>query len=199
MSDQVTLLAGERQRGETRRAILACNDYLRMGPGRSLAKLIERYRSAAETPPTKRLKTLKEWSTPKRYGWQARADEYDAETERIKNERRREVLETGLALDFERVTELKRLFDLLSGELYKMSRRKYINLWLADVKQIGRGDDAERVDLRRFNAPIVDQIRGVLGDLAAETGGRAGKVDITTGGGQAIKFITVVEPTEEGE
>lgn len=74
------LLAGPRQKGETRRAVIACNDYLRMGPGRSLAKLCKLYRTQRATqPPTRRLPTLKVWS--RKFGWVRRAEEYDVAME----------------------------------------------------------------------------------------------------------------------
>jgi len=82
---ETPLLAGRRQKGETRRAVIACNDYLRMGPGRSLAKLCKLYRSQRATqPPTRRLPTLKEWS--RRFGWVERAEEYDAAMESQRDE-----------------------------------------------------------------------------------------------------------------
>lgn len=88
----VELLAGERQKRERDRAVIACNDYLLMGPGRSLEKLWRQYREqkwhqtgTKPAPPTRRLRTLKEWSS--RYDWQARAKLYDAKQERVKTEK----------------------------------------------------------------------------------------------------------------
>lgn len=66
---------------ETRRARIACLDYVRMGPGRSLVKLLDRYRigtgSVPEKPPSTRRTTLCTWSTD--FGWQARASAFDAD------------------------------------------------------------------------------------------------------------------------
>src|SRR5687767_3290978 len=98
-----------------------------MGPGRSLAKLCACYQSAAEAPPTKRLKTLKEWSST--HGWQARAEQYDAAIEAEKQaaekerqrqiaERRKAIMEEGVALDFERVEKLKRLAAELEAQIF---------------------------------------------------------------------------------
>jgi hypothetical protein len=126
------------------------------------------------------LDTLKRWSS--RYGWQKRADIYDAELERQKNERCKEVMESGLALDFERTDELKGLAHFLIDQIYEQGEDgDYHNVWLPDVKQIGSGKDAERVDIERFNAAIIDQARGVLDDLAKETGGRHKKADVSVG------------------
>lgn len=186
------LLAGQRQKRETSRAVQACNDYLRLGPGRSLRVVWESYtQHDSILPPTLNFQTLKDWSA--RYGWVARAEAYDAECERVKNERRKEVMESGLALDYERVKTLKRIAALLEGEIEKRAEStegpdgqpvegERYRVWLPDVKQIGSGDDAERVDIERYNSPIFGDLRGVLDDLAKETGGRVTRQDITSGG-----------------
>ncbi len=75
---------------ETEAAIQAFEDYLSMGPDRSLRKLIEQYREQKQSNngggykagtrtgiPTVRLSTLAGWS--KRHKWQARIAEIDAE------------------------------------------------------------------------------------------------------------------------
>jgi hypothetical protein len=41
-----------------------------------------------------------------------------------------------------------------------------------DVKSIGSGEFAERVDLVRFNAALLEQFRGTLDDIAQEVGQR---------------------------
>lgn len=166
----IELMAGERQPDERQRAIIACNDYLRLGPGRSMAKLLARYQDAPETPPTRRLKTLKQWSS--QYQWQKRAAAYDAETERQKSEYARQMMQSGLALDYERVSRLKAMAELLEDQILTRDDGRYPNVWLSDVKQIGSGEFAERVNIVRFNSPLFEQWRGLLDDLAKETGGR---------------------------
>lgn len=190
----MSLLVGERQPGETGKAIAACNDYVRMGPGRSLAKLRQSYiKATLENPPTRHLRTLGEWS--RRYGWQARAAAYDTEAERQKTAEaaayRREIIEQGFALDMERVRELKRLADLLGSEVHEEDKR-----WLPDVKQIGGGKFAERVDIVRFNASLIEQFRGALDDIAKEVGGRIQKSDITSGG-QPVTYIVENRPQDD--
>lgn len=185
MARSVQLLAGERQAGESDRAMIACNDYLRMGPGRSLRKLLQKgIKKNRNESATESQSTLLKWSAE--YDWQGRCSTYDADLEAAKNEKRRKEMEAGLALDYERVGELKRLARLLKEQLFAKGDAAdatdgaaYPNLWLADVKQIGGGEFAERVDLVRFNAALVEQFRGALADLAAETGGRKQKVDHT--------------------
>lgn len=173
-------LIGERQKGESKNAVIACNDWLRMGPGRTLRALEQKYREVSrKSAPTQSIGTLNKWS--RQYDWQARADLYDAQLEAEKNAReaayRREIMESGLAVDHERVAELKQLAELLLGELYTAGDDGQIEfvkdtVWLPDVKQIGGGEHAERVDIVRFNASIFEQVRGLLDDLAKETGGR---------------------------
>ena len=165
----VELLAGERKENESDKAVIACNDYLRMGSGRSLRKLAKKYgKTRQNTVPTDSLNTLEVWSSD--YEWQQRASLYDGELEHLRNEKKRKEFEAGLALDYERVHELKSLAHLLKQDLT-------VRLWLDDVKSIGSGEFAERVDLIRFNSALVEQYRGVLDDLAKETGGRKTKTE----------------------
>lgn len=124
----VELIAGEKVKGESKKAVIACNDYLRLGIGRSLEKLHQSYTKAAPVAvPTKHLRVLKGWSSA--YGWVERADHYDAaleaekqaaekERQRAIAERRKTIMEDGAALDFERVAKLKRLADFLEGQIY---------------------------------------------------------------------------------
>lgn len=192
MAAKVTLLAGEQIEGESPRAIQACNDYLRMGAGRSLLKLIQKYtKTHQSTPATDSLDTLKKWSTD--FDWQSRANEYDAGIEQQKNEKRKKEIESGLALDYERVHKLKRLAAFLEKQIYEAAEpattikigdkeigvapvSPWPNVWVRDVKAV----DKEKVEIVRFNAAILEQYRGVLDDLAKEVGGR--KVEVKHGG-----------------
>jgi len=129
------------------------------------------------------LGTLNNWST--RYGWQDRAEDYDAELERRKDERAEQIMQSGLALTHNRVEELKELADFLQGQMYEQGEGGvYHNVWLPDVKQVG----GERVDIERFNAAIISEYRATLDDLAKETGGRVNKTEISGKGGEAIKL-----------
>ena len=187
---------------ETRRANDALRDYWLMGPGRSLRTLCEVYsqrsvsEASAEAPPTKRARTLFHWSTY--YAWQARIDHakkiLDDEIAQAELEARRaEVLGSGYALSFERVDSLKSLAELLCDELNEEDKR-----WLPDVKQIGAGEHAERVDIVRFNAQLIEQYRRTLDDIAAELGERVKGIDLTTGGKQIqVVSIEAVEPVKQ--
>ena len=45
-------------------------------------------------------------------------------------------------------------------------------MWLDQVKSIGSGEDSEKVEYEEFNTSEISQYRGVLDDIAKETGGR---------------------------
>jgi hypothetical protein len=78
--------------GEPDRAHSAFLDYVRLGPGRSLRKLLARYRGQTEgepradfQPPTQRQATLEAWST--RWEWQARLTAFKAEQDTREQQR----------------------------------------------------------------------------------------------------------------
>lgn len=114
-----------------------------------------------------------------KFDWSDRAAEYDAAWEAQKDLERRAVMAEGLALDYERTRKLLRLADFLEEQIYEQGEDGvYHNVWVPDVKQIGTGDNAERVDIERFNASLLEQYRGVLDDIAKEAGGRIKKQQI---------------------
>ena len=126
------------------------------------------------------MNTLLRWSS--RYNWAGRAALYDQAAEDAKTARAREIMASGLALAHERVAKLQELAAFLEAQLYEKSvDGDYPNVWLPDVKQIGSGKFAERVDLERFNSSLIEQYRETLDDLAKETGGRKQQheVDLT--------------------
>lgn len=177
MNDQIQPLAGQRaESGESDNAVIACNDWLRMGPGRSLPALVEKYTAEHYgAPPTTKLNTLKRWSSD--HDWAARATAFDANYEQIKSEQRARVMNYGAALDFERVTRLKHLADFLEAQIYERDDEgRHCNIWVKDVKQIGSGDDAYSVDIFRFNGGLLSEYRNTLNDIAKEVGGRTQKV-----------------------
>lgn len=193
----IELLAGQRKERESAKAIQACNDYLLMGPGRSLQKLCQNYAEARpEKPPTRHIATLKEWS--RFYEWQARVVLYDTAIQGQKTAIAREAMQTGLANTFERVLALKKLASTLAGEIWQDDGTLVPGkVWLKDAKQIGAGPLADRVDLIRFNAPLIEQYRGVLDDLARETGGRKQQLEHSGPGGGPIETKDVGLSDEE--
>ena len=182
---KLTLLAGKRLSNENNRKVMACNDYIRMGAGRSVRKLHKRYQAMRDEgtvlPPTARLSTLDVWSSS--FGWVARAEEYDATIENERREHVKAIMNSGLAAEHERVDLLKKIGDTLVEQLFEEGEGGVLhNLWMPDVKQIGSGKNITRVDIEKYNASLIDNIRGVLDDLAKETGGRVQKKDLTTKG-----------------
>lgn len=186
---EVELLSGQRQKTETDAAVIACNDWLRMGPGRSLPSLRERYIDTYQNQLiTGSLATLRDWSM--KYKWTERAKEYDAGWEARKNAEHESMMNYGLALTHERLRKLYRLEAVLEAQMYERGLDDVLhNIWVPDVKSVGGGENAERVDIERFNAPIIEQYRKVLDDIAKETGGRIQKQDITSGGEKIIPIL----------
>jgi hypothetical protein len=209
---EIELIAGSRQSNETDVSVTACNDWLRMGSGRSLAGLIHYYQQSSTfqrgfKPPTTSYATLRTWSS--NYDWSVRASEYDASWEDRKNAEREAVLSYGLALDYERLRALYTLEAFLRGQLYERSKKGiYYNVWLPDVKGIRDGDESKLVDIERFNAPLIEQYRKTLEDIAKEVGGRVSKTDVTSGGKEINTFgvlaidyrasLTALAPIEAG-
>lgn len=192
-------LAGQRQKRESSKAVQACNDYLRMGVGRSLRLLLSKYRNIQEQTrtPTTNFATLGAWS--QRYSWQKRAELYDSKLEQKKTERANEIMESGLALDHERVVHLKKLSGFLEQQIYEQGKTGvYHNVWVPDVKQIGSGENAERVDIERFNSALIDQYRGTLDDLAKETGGRKRQTEVggIDGGDIVLRLTGNISPDD---
>src|ERR1043165_5839098 len=62
---------------ESPNAYQAFCDYVNIGYTRSIVKLSQMYQNDTEVTPTKRLRTLKNWSS--RYEWQRRINEYQQE------------------------------------------------------------------------------------------------------------------------
>lgn len=197
---ELELLAGQRQSNESDVAVTACNDWLRMGSGRSLAGLIDNYRQSLTfqrgfKPPTTSYGTVRMWSSD--FGWSGRASEFDAGWEERKNAERDAILNFGLAQDFERLRELYTLAAFLKGQIYERGKKGvYHNVWLPDVKQIGSGKDAVKYDIERFNDALIEQFRQVMNDIAKEVGGRVQKQDITSAG-EKVALAVVKMPIDE--
>ncbi len=163
---------------ESARARQAYADYVALGPGRSLEKLLERYQSGTGSAPTRRMTSLKQWSSA--FGWQARlqalADGEAAAAEERQREYVRSIMEAGFALPHERVKVLTELAQVLHRDLTaegEANRR-----WVIDVKGIGAGDNWQSVEIERFNSAEVEQFRGLLDDIAKETAGRPRTVKV---------------------
>lgn len=187
-------LTGERQNGESDSAVLCCNDWLRMGAGRSVVELIKKYQDLSNfhqgyEPPTLTESTIYTWSS--RYRWMERAAEYDETWEQRKNAEREQVFNQELALDFERVRKLVRLATMLEGQIYERGIDGIMhNVWQPDRKSIGTFPVQEFVDIERFNSALISEYRATLDDLAKEVGGRKQRTEHTGADGGAIIIKT---------
>jgi hypothetical protein len=189
---QIELLAGVPSQNESNKAIQACNDWLRLGIGRTIPMLLEQYEFIPEnTSPTKSLNTLYKWYSV--YDWKARATQFDEQIEAFKTAEHNNTLQRGLGLTHERLKKLYRLASFLESQLYELSEpdedgtRYFHSLWVSDVKQIGKGDEIERVDIERFNSALISEYRATLKDIAEEVGGRVKKQEVSGANGSAIK------------
>lgn len=99
-----------------------------------------------------------------------------------------EALNTGLAKVSKRVEKLKQLAARLEEDLFAAEDK----VWTLQVKGVGSGPIAEIVEYYEFNRSEVDAYRGVLDDIAKETGGRVQRSDITSDGKQ-LQPITTIE------
>ena len=161
---------------ETPKARDAWTDYLGMGPGRSIDALhrlyLVRLASGQSTVPTRHVRVLERWST--RHGWQARIRAIQDAAAREAEEReaayRRGIMEEGYALAHERVKTLKQVAGALVRDIGMDSPDP--RLWVRDIKGIGAGDNYREVIIERFNAAEIEQLRGLLDDIAREKGER---------------------------
>jgi hypothetical protein len=93
-------------------------------------------------------------------------------------------LTTGYALKEYRVMRLSQLAEVMSQDIFGGF------LWTEQVKGVGSGDVAEIVEYEEFNKAEVDAYRGVLDDIAAETGGRVKRIE---GGGEGGALQVIIE------
>jgi hypothetical protein len=87
------------------------------------------------------------------------------------------ILTSGYALMHRRVEALDKLANLLQEEVFDENKR-----WLLDVKTVGFGEDAERVDLVQFNGDLIKEFRATFDDLAKELGQRVKKQEVALSG-----------------
>jgi hypothetical protein len=113
-----------------------------------------------------------------KWQWEARAAQWDAfqaeEAEKIIAREREIVFRSGFALVHKRVQSLDRILNKLIDMTEDQDK-----VWIPDVKAIGNGPGAERVDLVNFNAPLFALIDKYKASIAAEMGERVKKKDIT--------------------
>jgi hypothetical protein len=189
---------------ETDQARQAWLDYRALGPDRSLEKLARLYQTrikAGAKVPTKQLSRLQIWS--RAHTWQARlADAAREEERQIADQEaayRRRIMESGYALIHERVKDLNRLARALVNDLGLGDDDTAPRFWLKDVKGLGAGDTFRTVEIERFNATQIEQLRKTLDDIARELGQRSGVHALTgaDGGPPRIEHIIMHEQARE--
>ncbi|HEY3991520.1 MAG TPA: hypothetical protein VGM01_01460 [Ktedonobacteraceae bacterium] len=113
----------------------------------------------------------------RKYRWEERASAWDAhqiaEIEQKVSAEKTKVLLTGYALMYRRVAQLNEQVEQLIA-MTKDSDK----VWMPDVKSIGTGPTAERVDLVTFNAQLFHEIRATFDDIAKEVGERVKKQEM---------------------
>lgn len=177
---KLRLLSGNCMKGESYRAITACNDFIRLGPARTVSKLFETYNDESVSAPTRSRNTLRDWQ--QRYDWTERAAQYDERIEKIKTKQSEAALSSGLACAFERVNELKALY-------WDVKKHIFDTLTTDD----GQAIEVNGTPLVRVNTRVVNQARGILDDIAKETGGRVQKIAPTTPDGkESVQISTIV-------
>jgi len=90
----------------------------------------------------------------------------------------------GFAIKEHRVYKLSLLAALLEKDLFGGI------LWTNEVKGIGGAENFEVIEYEQFNKAEVDAYRGVLDDIAAETGGRIKNVDVKSNGQEIGRKVT---------
>jgi hypothetical protein len=164
-----------RLRGETAKAKRAFLDYLAMGPNRSLTKLCKMYREPPYTeaggsnpPPTRQQKTIYAWSSA--YNWVERVKQVtDQQLEVILHEQRRALAQAyheRLAQPAERIKTLNQIAEMIVDHLVENKLMSVV------VKQVGSGKNTRMVEENKMDVPAIQALRGLLDDLAKETGGR---------------------------
>jgi hypothetical protein len=175
-------MATQRLPDESTKAYAAYLCYREFGASRSLEKVHQKL--------LKSTRLLAGWSA--KYDWVKRAAAYDQEQERLREEARQAEIKKVMSKGFANAhTRVKYLNKLAKRQWKDMDNEN--NVWLPDVKQIGGGEFAERVDLVRYNAALDAEFRASLDDIAKETGGRVKKAHIAVENmtnDELIKFIT---------
>jgi hypothetical protein len=170
----------QRLPNESTKAYAAYECYRELGAGRSQEKVSHKLAKSRQI--------ISRWSAL--YQWVARAAAWDKEQERLREEARQveiqKIMSEGYAATHNRVKDLNKL----ARKQWKDLQKKEL-VWLPDVKQIGSGEFAERVDLIRYNAALSEQFRSSLDDIAKEVGGRVTKTDVTSNGETLKAYINV--------
>jgi hypothetical protein len=154
-----------------------------MFPRRSVAAVFHGEQSSRNPEKPRRNPDNDWYNAAKRWQWEERAEAYDAAQFAEEEKIRARVMRSGFALQHNRILALqKQLEDLIA------MTAEQDKVWVPDVKAIGNGPDAERVDLVQFNDALFKEVREYLTDIAEEMGERV-KKQITTHRGLSKMYV----------
>lgn len=168
--ERVQLVSGTPYPNEGNSAIKACNDWLRMGRARSLTRLCDYYKENPQAA-VATWSMVSKWSSA--YDWQSRGNLYDIEQDKLLTAKAQEVFNTGLATPHERVLELQRIFKEVKPRLLKIPQSEDTHYTYSE--ETGWTDENGNPPPKDVpvNTDVLQQMRGLLDDLAMETGGRS--------------------------
>lgn len=184
----------ERQEGEPLIWYSRFRRYLLLFPKRTVAAVYATESGPKEDDNGKQRKSEPSgywYDIAKQWHWEDRAQAWDAAQYAEEEQSRKRILQSGWALDHNRIMTLIEVTQALREMMNDPSQ-----VWLADVKAVGSGPGAERVDLVQFNADLFRELREYLTDIAEETGGRAKKQETTIKG--LPKVYVDLSPDEDG-
>ena len=168
-AETIPLIAGTPEPDEPIAAIKACNDFIRLGRTRSKTRLMDWYRDNP-TLAAASWSQICTWYV--RFSWMVRGNLYDMEVERALTARQQEVFGQGLATIHERVLELQRIYLEVKPRLIKIPQSEETQYTYSDEKGwVDENGNPPPKDTP-VNTDVLQQMRGLLDDLALETGGR---------------------------
>jgi viroplasmin and RNaseH domain-containing protein len=110
----------------------------------------------------------------------------EVDLNKIREEKEFDALRTGLSIKTNRLKALYKLANKLESDIEKGK------LWLARTKSIlVQRNMYEKISEIEFIGNLVKELRGVYADIAAETGGRIMKADITSKGKEFKGYVTI--------
>lgn len=165
------------------------NRFLRYLAIKGSRKLIYAYREEADETKGKvkrdYIQAPPQWKAASAYWrWEERALGWDRkrlDTERdMEDDIKERVMSQPLAQRYGRVQKLAALHDVLEAEVYKRDPMtgELVNLWSAAPVSVKATVGWEVGEVRKFNADLIMQYRGVLDDIASEMGQRKDYSDI---------------------
>lgn len=177
MSDEQKLQPWLQQEGEPALWFRRFDRYRLMWPVRKIASVFQAEQTEKNREKPRTIPTGDWYEMANEWRWEERAaawDAYmDAELEKTIAAERKKILRSELALQHKRV-------ELLNSKAKQLAAitDNPEQVWLLDVKSIGTGPDAERVDLVQFNDAAFKELREYLSDIADEMGERVKKKEV---------------------